>query len=92
MKWWQSLTVDAQDNFSFKYYERPFESLTGREIEIIHLKHIRMLLSYRDTNSPDYCPDCASDLSYDWDVDDYDLLYHKCPTCGWDNGQYNPDL
>jgi len=93
MKWWRALSVTAQDNYSFKFYGREWETLTGCEIERMHKDAIRVECQAFSINaSAEYCPDCASDLEYQHDVDDYDAWYDKCPVCGWDNAQVNADL
>jgi len=34
--WWQSLNINQMDDYSFRFYDREFETLTQDEIEYIY--------------------------------------------------------
>lgn len=37
-KWWQSLNINQMDDYSFRFYDREFETLTPKEIQSIFEK------------------------------------------------------
>lgn len=41
IKWWRSLNINSMDNYSFRYFNKPFEGITESEIKRMYNKQLK---------------------------------------------------
>lgn len=46
LMWWRSLSSYSKERYARKYFDRNHESLTGREIQMMHENNVRPKMIY----------------------------------------------